>query len=325
MSSELWTGLNHSNADNIRKWLYGSVLIRDWRADGSTDMSAFTPFDVDGNILDTLLGASFPGGRFYEVGAITENGVEFNPKFTTEDTKIWQSRHPQRTDVTEDAEEIMFTLAESTPLADYLRNNLPLTNVPSVGDVGYVAKQPLQTDIIYRQLVVIGVDGQLTDADYIAEIRPRVSLTKKGKRSFRAKDIDGTELTFGAYPDPHSGFAAATLRGGPFWAELGGPVTWPSPQVPPVGTAVTGAKATIVLQEPTSNNGPFTYTVNKTTGGSTTAATVQGTPARDSSGQVTITVTGLVATTQYTFTVVATGSNEMTATSVASNSVTAIA
>lgn len=322
--SELWDGLNQIDSDNIRKWLYGSVLIRDWKADGSTDLSDFTPFDADGNLKDTLLDDSFPGGRFYEVGAITEDGVSFTPKFTTEDTKIWQSRRSQRTDVTEDDEEVMFTIAESTPLADYLRNNLPLTNLPEVGTKDYRVNQPLQTDIVYRQIVVIGVDGQLADADYIAEIRPRVSLTKKGKRDFQAKKLDGTELTFGVYPDPHSGFAASTLRGGPFWTELGGAVEWPTPQVAPVATAITGLKATIVFQEPVSENDPFVYTVTKTTGGTPTSATIVGTPATNGSGQVTITVGSLIVSTAYTFTVTATASNDETATSSASNSVTAI-
>lgn len=326
MSAELWTGLYQGSADRIRKWLYGSVLIRDWKADGSTDLSDFTPFDdTSGNLKDTLLSDSFPGGRFYEVGAITEDGVEFSPKFSTDDTKIWQSRQAQRTDVTEDNEEVMFTCAESTPLVDYLRYNLPLVNVPDPGTKNYKATKPNFTDIVYRQIVVIGVDGRLDDAEYVAEVRPRVSLTKVGKRQFQAKKVDGTELTFGVYPDPHSGFPARTIPGGPFWTELGGLVLWPTPQVAPVATAVTGDKATIVLQEPVSENDPFDYTVTKTTGGVTTAATIMGTPVTDGSGQVTITVQGLTTGTAYTFKVTAEGTNGETAESVASNSITAIA
>jgi hypothetical protein len=327
MASELWTGLSLDNANNIRKWLYGSVLIRDWKADGSTNLASFTPFDnVSGDLLTNLLSPSFPGGRWYELGAMSENGVSFTPKFTTDDTKIWQSRHPQRTDVSEDAEEIMFSMMESTPLADYLRNNLPLTNVPEVGTANYSVVQPIQTDIIYRQLCVIGVDGQVGNADYIAELRPRVSLTKKGKRDFQQKNADMTELTFGVYPDPSSGFAASTLRGGPFWTSLGGAIVWPTPQVAPVATAVTGLKATISLAQPVSLNDPFTYTVTKTTGGTATPATLVGAPSLNTStGVVTITVGSLTVSSNYTFTVTATGSNGATGVSAVSNSITAIA
>jgi hypothetical protein len=322
--SELWTALNQDNATNVRKWLYGSVLIRDWKGDGSTALNGFTPFDTDGNFLTTLLSPSFPGGRFYDCGYLSDAGVTLTPKYTTDDTKVWQTRHPVRTDVQEDSEEIMFTMAESTPLADYLRNNLPLSNVPEVGTANYQATQPLQNDIVYRQLVIIGVDGTVGNADYIVELRPRVSLTKKGKRDFQAKNMDGTELTFGVYPDPASGFAASTLRGGPLWAQSGGPIVWPTPQVAPVATPVTGLKATISFAQPVSLNDPWTYTVNKTTGGSTTTATLVGAPTV-SSGTVTITVGSLVAGTSYTFTVTATGSDLATGTTSVSNSITAIA
>lgn len=329
MTSELWTGLYQGSADNIRKWLYGSVLIRDWAADGSTALDTFTPFDpTTGDLITTLLSPAFAGGQFHELGAITEAGVEFTPKFTTDETKIWQSRRSQRTDVTQDDEEVMFTMAEATGVADLLRNNLPLTNIQEVGAVGYSVTKPNFTDIVYRQIVVIGVDGHMDDADYICEIRPRVSLVKVGKRGFAAKSIDGTELTFSVYPDPHSGFPARTLRGGPFWAQLGGPVLFPTPQVAPVGVAGGAAgKATITLAAPVSKNDPFTYAVLKSTDGFTTStsATLDTTfnlvGYNTVAGTVTVKVTGVTAGAT-TFRVVVTGSNATTATSTSSNSVT---
>jgi hypothetical protein len=214
MSGQLWTSLYTGNSTRLRKWLYGSVLIRDWQPDGSTSLASFTPFDADGNIKTSLLASSNPGGQFYELGALTENGVEFNPKFTTEQTKIWQSRRSQRSDVTED-DEVMFTLAESRPIADALRNNLPLASLASVGGANYATTKPTTTDTLYRQLVVIGVDGPMSQAEYTAEIRPRVALNKVGKRQFAAKNLDGTELTYEVHPDPASGFASKTLRGWP--------------------------------------------------------------------------------------------------------------
>ena len=92
ITGELWTSLYTGDATRIRKWLYGSVLIRDWASDGSTALNTFTPFMTDGSIKTTLLSSSFAGGQFYELGTISEAGVEFTPKFATDDTKIWQSR-----------------------------------------------------------------------------------------------------------------------------------------------------------------------------------------------------------------------------------------
>ena len=98
MAGQLWTSLytaegnggQGEDATRIRKWLYGSVLIRDWKYDGTTALNGFTPFDTDYNLKTTLLSSSNPGGQWYEVGSLSEDGVEFNPKFATDETKIWQ-------------------------------------------------------------------------------------------------------------------------------------------------------------------------------------------------------------------------------------------
>lgn len=244
MSGQLWTSLWTGDATRLRKWLYGSVLIRDWKADGSTDLSEFSPFDSDGNLVTTLLSPSNPGGQWYELGALTDAGVEFNPKFTTEQTKIWQSRRSQRSDITEDDEEVMFTLAESKPIADNLRNNLPLASLPYTGFSGYSSAKPITTDTIYRQLCVIGVDGPMSEAEYIAELRPRVALTKVGKRAFAAKALDGTELSYEVHPDPVSGFSAKTLRGGPLWLQAGAQYNLSATTSKPASTVASTAGST---------------------------------------------------------------------------------
>jgi hypothetical protein len=178
-TGQLWTSLWTGDATRLRKWLYGSVLIRDWSPDGTTSLASFTPFETDGNLKTSLLSSSNAGGQWYELGSLTENGVEFNPKFSVEQTKIWQSRRAQRSDVTEDDEEVMFSLAESKPIADVLRNNMPIAASllnNEVGEIGYSMTKPSTTDIVYRQLCVIGVDGAMGSAEYIAEVRPRVAL-----------------------------------------------------------------------------------------------------------------------------------------------------
>lgn len=323
-TGEVWPSLYTGNSDHIRKWLYGSVLVRDWKADGTTALDTFTPFADDGQLRTDFFDPAFPGGRWYEVGAITEDGVEFNPKFSVDETKIWQSRQSQRTDVTEDDEEVMFTCSESTPLVDFLRNNLPLVNIPEIGTADYSVTKPNFTDIVYRQILVIGVDGSIGQggqAVYLVEARPRVSLTKVGKRQFAAKKVDGTEVTYGVYPDPASGYPRRAYRGGPVWEQEGGVIVFPTAHTPVATAAATGT-ATIAVKVPISHNDPFTYTVKKTASSTTTAATVVGTPTTVGD-TTTITVSGLTASTSYTFTVTVTGGNEATADYPVSNSITA--
>lgn len=291
MANQLWPSLYTGDGTQIRKWLYGSVLMRDWYPAGSavnTSLANFNPFDpVTQNLIANLTTPIAQGGYgFYEIGAIEESGVSFNPKFSTDQTKIWQSRRTQRTDITEDDEEIMFTAAQSNPLIDALYNNLPIgTNgaspqlVSSLGSLNYAADQELYSDIVYRQMIIIGVDGSINangQAQYIVEVRPRVSLSKKGKRDFQAKKLDGTELTWFVYPDPASGFVARRFRGGPAWVTAGGPVLFANPNaVTAVATTTPAHSAQVVFNAPVSNNGPFTYSIQQVTGGnpSTAAAT----------------------------------------------------
>jgi len=334
MPGILWTSLftadgiagSGEDSTRIRKWLYGSVLIRDWKSDGTTSLATPNIFQSDGNITSTLLSSSNPGGQWFELGSLSEDGVEFNPKFSTDETKIWQSRRSQRTDITEDNEEIMFTAMQSSPLVDALRNNQPLSWVTGqeVGEIGYNALKPLTTDTVYRQICVIGVDGTMSNAEYIAELRPRVALGKVGKRSFNAKKVDSIELTYNVFPDPVSGFAATTLRTGPSWFASGGPVTWPTVQTAPlVSGLAAGGKASIALAQPVSLNDPFTYTVKTSSdsGVNWVAATLDTTfntvGYSTTSGAVTIKVTGVAAGAKLVQ-VFATGANG--AVSVASSS-----
>ena len=335
-TGELWTSLEQINANNIRKWLYGTVLIRDWDPAGTTSLAGFTPFNADGSLKSTLFDPSNPGGRWYDVGAIEASGVMFQPLYKTVDTDIWQSRLPQRTDVSGDGEDVEFTCSETNPVSLQLYNNLPLSVTPgtnavsaftSVGASNFSVEYSTTPQIIYRQLMVIGVDGELDNPLYVAELRPRVSIVSLGKkgRVFNAKTQDCFDLSFGVYIDPASGFAKNALYGGPAWLQLGGPVVLPTVQTV-TATAITGDKATLVFDQPTSPNQPFTYSVsgdNTTT--STVAAATVASQTTDTNGVVTVTVSGLTTGDAYTFTVTATAANLQTAVYPVSNSATAIA
>lgn len=332
ITGELWTSLEQINSNNIRKWLYGTVLIRDWDPAGTTSLAGFTPFDADGSLSNTLFSPSNPGGPWFDVGAIEASGVTFQPLYKTVDTDIWQSRLPQRTDVNSDGEDVEFTCSETNPVSLQLYNNLPLVDVPgtgansilsSVGASNFGVQYSTTPQIIYRQLLIIGVDGELANPLYVAELRPRVSIVSLGKkgRMFNAKTQDLFDLGFGVYVDPASGFAKNALYGGPAWLALGGPVVLPTVKTV-TATNVATHSATLVFNQPTSPNQPFTYTVS---GDNTTTSTVAAATIANKSvvnGVVTLTISGLTASDNYTFTVTATAANLQTATYPVSNSIT---
>jgi hypothetical protein len=78
---------------------------------------------------------------------------------------------------------------------------------------------------------------------------------------------------------------------------------WGAIATAPVAIAEPGLTANIVTTQPTSPNGPWSYTVGMTdvTSGTSTAATVSGTPSVDSNGNLTIVVSGLTDGHDYTF------------------------
>ncbi len=93
-----------------------------------------------------------------------------------------------------------------------------------------------------------------------------------------------------------------------------------------LGAPLTAAHSVLLtLTPPTSKNSPFTYGVQQTTGGvTTTVPTANVAVAESATNSVSLAVSGLTASSSYTFTVNATGSNGNTsAYSAASNSVTA--
>lgn len=330
----LWPSFYTGDGSRIRKWLYGSVLVRDWDSAGSTDMSSLPVFASNGQLNPDLLKSVANGGHgFQDVGSITENGVEFIPQFTADETMIWQSRRSQRTDITKDDEEVQFSMAETTPLTDYLWFNLPIGSdvgsgiVPALGTSNYSLAKPNYSDVVYRQLLIIGVDGSIGpngQPEYVVELRPRVSLAKKSKKQWGSKQVDVTELTFTTHIDPFSGFDSKVLRGGSVWLAEGGAVVLPSVTTITATASSTG-KGTIVFNAPTSPNQPFTYTVTQQANGSGgySASTVF-TPAATVAGVVTIVLSGLTASSTYTFKVGVAAANGTTAVyPAASNSITA--
>ena len=301
----LWPSLTQQNGTWIRKWLYGSVFIRNWDPLGSTSLAGFTPFAADGNLDPKLTVPIAQGGYgFYDVGALTETGVEFTPKFSVDETKIWQSRRSQRTDITQDDEEIMFSCTEGIPLIDYLFYNLPLVNIPSVGANNYNLQQPNYSDVTYYQLVIVGVDGSVNPggvAQYDVELRPRVSLCKKGKKQWAAKQIDITELTYCVHPDPASGFSAAKLRGGIVWTDEGGAPTFAVPNAwlgsPPAANTAAVLAPSGLGGAPSTTGGTFAagtyyWTVTATTANGETVA----------SNEITATLTGSTSSNVLTWT-----------------------
>jgi hypothetical protein len=303
----------------VRKGIITDILARDYRnADGTVNNLAataaglnpngvFTPFAQDGTLRnDLLVTASSPNQGFYHAALLKDDGWTFTPDLTVDETPVAQSPWSVRNDVTKRTGEIMFTMRQWMPLADYLRMDLPTINgVPDAGSSGYSLPAPAYAQLCERQIIALGFDG----LNQFAITFPRLSQKKLGKTAANKKDPLDTEFTFSVILDPYTGAPYIISNGGTGWSAEGG--------APVVGTVASTAQSGLKVQLVFTLSGKDiqnpTFSATKITGGTTTALTL-GTPTI-SNGTVTILGSGLTASAAYTGgTLTVTGDNGATAT-----------
>ncbi len=319
------------NPLTVRKAIITDILIRDYLnpdgtvhnlADSSAGLDAttglFSPFAADGKLrTDLLITASGSNQGFFHIGGLHEDGLEMCYNTDVSDTMIAQSKRPVRFDVTQDTDTVTIKALEGTPIVDYLRYDLPLSNLPDVGTAGYTIGKAAETAIVERQVIALGFDGD----NYFAQTFPRMALRNRGNSNWNKADADVMELELGALLCPYVGKPALWHREGAAWRGLQGPPVFAAA---PVATAVSGAKANVVFAKPTSKSSTYTYSVERSVDGSTgwapaTSATTAGTSTSTSG------LSSVTASQTHYFRVKATGSNGITTTSAVSNSITGLA
>lgn len=330
-----WESIFQGRDPRIFKALYGSWLVRDWLGPASS-LQGFNPFDVagTGDLRNDLIGFGLvdPTQPFdvddnplrqgwRDPGYLDENGVQFNPKYATVDTTVWQSRMAARTDVTQDQEQQMATFVESSPLIDALNWQLPIgeNDLAALGTVGYQVIKPTIPQMRYRQILNIGVDGSTGDNEYFATAFSRALMVKPDNWAMQAKTEVQTKTTWDSYPDPSTGWAVARWREGPAWRASGGSS---SRLLAPIAAANGSGHVHLTFAPPTSDNGPFLYRVVQNVAGALTTlpdSAVTIVSASDSAVVLNV----AAASGAKTFRVIALGSNNSASEpSVDSNSVT---
>lgn len=296
-----WGDVYGYNPLGVRKGIITHVLMRDYHGSvtdlrdplmGLNSFGYMSPYAEDGLYRDDLLSPDFPGGQFYELGGLGETGTEITPDVNVEGVKIAQSKRAVRWDITEENDEIMFVLRESSlPTTNLLRFDLPLANVPDIGKPQQTYVKPSESRFIERQIIALAEDGDFR----FAYIFPRTARKKVGKTALNTKDPDDLELTYGALVCPFADTPVYVVHEGQGYRALGGAPKFYSA---PVATAGGTGAATVVFTIPRLNDpapDTFTYAYEKKVGaGSWVTA---GSPASTSatSTQVTAGFTGLAA------------------------------
>lgn len=328
-----WEAAYGYNPLGIRKGIITNVLGRDYKGSltnladplvGLNTDGVFTPYALDGKYRSDLLQPAFPGGQFYDFGALKDDGVKISAATSVEETMIAQSRRPQRYDLSKEEDEVEFTCREDNPTVDLLRFDMPLANVPDIGKTSYTLKKPAEGDLVERQLIVLAEDGD----HRFAYIFPRVGRKKVGDTQLNKKDPHELNLAYGAILCPYAMYPVAIAREGAGWRALGGAPIFALPA--PVATAATGLIATVAFTVPTLLHDPkpdtLTYTCEKSVSPFTTwtSATISVPPVLVGS-TVTFTISGLTNAVVYQVRVTATATvNAQSAVSVVSNSFTGL-
>jgi hypothetical protein len=330
-----WEAAYGYNPLGIRKGIITNILMRDYHGSltnladplvGLNTDGVFTPYALDGGYRTDLLLPSFPGGQWYDLGALKDDGVKLASNTDVEETMIAQSRRPQRYDLTKEGDELTFTCREDNPTVDLLRFDMPLINIQDVGKQSYALRKPAEGDLVERQAIALAEDGD----HRFAYIFPRVARSKIEDTAINKKDPHDFGVTYGALLCPYALYPVAIAREGIGWRAQGGAPVFPAPA--PVATAVAGATATLSFTVPMLLHDPkpdvFTYVVKKTAmpaGTPTTTATQVGSPTLVGT-TVTITLSGITAAAQWKFSVEATATvNSQMTTSSDSNTITGLA
>lgn len=315
----------------VRKGIITDILIRDYRNQDDTvhDLSDptvglgadgyFSPYAQDGTLRSDLLvtSSASPNLGFYHLGSLHEDGTKIGHDTKVQPTMIAQSKRAVRFDVTSDDDIITIKALEGTPLIDALRYDLPLSDLPDLGQANYTVARPAESMLIERQVIALGFDGD----NFFAQTFPRMALQDRGDDNWNKHDPDTLEIHLGSLLCPFVGKPVLYHREGGSWRSLQGVPVFASA---PVAAAVSGAQATITFAPPTSKSSSYTYTVEQSSDGGTTwtDATVASTTGSTS---VVITVDGLTISTSYKFRVTAVGTSLLSTVSAPSGAVTAIA
>lgn len=309
----------------VRKGIITDILIRDYNgsmtdlSDPSVGLTAdgvFSPFAEDGELRDDLLiNAEGANLGFYHIALLTEDGVTYTPSVSQESVRAAQTRRPVRVDITEEDDQLRFSALQSNPLIDFLNDDKPLTGLPDLGKIGYSSVKPAYGRRVERQIIAFLFDGN----EYAAKVFPRMGRSDVGETSWNKATPDSSALTYTALVCPYAGYPVSTLREGQGWRAKGGYPYFGL--IAPVATQTGATTATVAHAVPTGVGDPWTYTVEKTTDGTTWSSATVGS-SNVVGANITHNITGLTSATDYSFRVTAEGSNGLSSVSATSNEIT---
>lgn len=151
------------------------------------------------------------------LGLVTKGeGVTFSREMNTEDEESWGYSEATRTDITTDATSAAFTLQETKRAVLEMFDFVDLSAVTPDAITGEVAySKPSTSNLVYRRMIYMGVDGAGTDRRYRFKIMPRAQVTGVQDEVWSQTAATKYPFTVRATLDPVLGYAVRNVLAGP--------------------------------------------------------------------------------------------------------------
>lgn len=209
MTGTTLTALKAAQLGLLLKPLDAAVFVAPWL---TAPPAAFTNAT---SVLQPL-----PTG-YTSVGVIDKkSGVSFARAITDAPIESYGYLQPTRDDITTDITTVEFEPQETTATTLSLTTGAALSSITANSSSGEVfLAQPIDEEITYYSMIVIGRDGSPSNPTYIFKVMPKVAITKYGGETWTPTTVKSQKLTATAFPDSTLGYAVAHGFGGTGWTQ----------------------------------------------------------------------------------------------------------
>lgn len=207
MTGTTLTALKAAQLGLLLKPLDAAVFVAPWL---TAPPSAFTS---SASVLQAL-----PTG-YVSVGTIDKkSGITFARAITDAPIQSYGYLQPTRDDITDDVTTLEFEPQQTNALTLSLTTGAALSSITANSLSGEVfIAQPIDEEITYYSVIVIGKDGPDSAPTYIFKVMPKCAITKFAGESWTPTTLKSQKLTLTAFPDSTLGYAVAHGFGGTGW------------------------------------------------------------------------------------------------------------
>lgn len=211
MTATTFDALREAQTALIRKALAGALFL--------APMSSTLPVSLTTGASSAL--NTLPVG-YEDLGLISkENSLSWSRDIETNETTSWGFSDPTRRDIVSDVSGLAFTAQETKLKTLELYNNVDLSAVTPDATTGEVQfAQPTRPSTKYYRAFAIGVDGDGTDAIFVARSMPRAMVSERGEQVWSDGNEIAYQMTLTATPDTTAGYSIRHYFGGPGWKAL---------------------------------------------------------------------------------------------------------